>query len=213
MTTPIIRRPLRFIIISGAPNSGRMTAARIIGNTADATGPWLMDRVQTEMRERCHAIFKILEQGTNLPAPPQVFDNQMDVPLKMFDGMTPAAAYAKFRKFAEDLWGPGIMGEWLGNRIKFFQQLEDKRETKDPIRSVLVPDFRGGDTAVVEKLMEIFGAENFTHLHVTRNGAMDIHPRFGIDKVFQIKNPGDSKASFEQLIRDTLPGLYIYQEA
>lgn len=200
----------KVIFLSGAEGSGRKLASAVIGKEG-ATGPYLMDLFQFESRERCHASFKIMENQTRHPAPGYAFEHQIDVPLKCFEGMTPKQAYRAFREnFVFPCCGEDAEGRWLVERIEFFRDQQRKKRSEDKwVKAVVVPDLESAACAQV--LIDKYGIENCTHIHVVRQGTEDapMTPALGVETRV-VENPGDTVSGLANAVRYAVPHLFIY---
>ena len=205
--------PFRVVFMSGARGSGKKTAAKIIADTA-ATGPYVIDAFLFEMRERCHAAFKLFDPQ-RLPVHPLYFEESLDVPLGVFHG-TPRAAYARFAQFARDVMGPQVEGDWVAGRLRYFRRMQQEKLERGMISKVArgtiivdMPQYTA-DSVVYRPIVDYVGAENCTVLHIERAGS-GIAQHICLDGVrgVRVRNPGDSVAAFETAIRKAAPHLYI----
>ncbi len=205
---PLINdRPFRAIFLVGSTGVGRRTAARIIAQHT-SIGPIVLDAFHFELRERCHAAFKLFDEQ-RLPAPATCFDGQLDQPLDLFAGKTPRNAYLRFQRFVIDTMGAGALGEWVVQRLTYYRRLQEKRKVPPDsrVRSVMLVD--DAPTASYQVIVDALGAQNCTQLVIRRDGTVSLPVELPGVRTEVVRNPGDSEAAFESAIRKAAPHLFI----
>lgn len=154
MTLP----PLKVVFFLGPRGAGKSSAALLVAENGSG-GPYVLDGFDVEVRERCHAAYKIIDTETRLPAPAHHFEASLDQPHEAFDGMSPRNAYLKFRRWVNDAFPTGTPGRWLAQRARFFQDLQAKRRPADQrVRTLLVHD--EGTPADYGEAIKLFAVEN-----------------------------------------------------
>lgn len=208
---PILQGPFKALFMVGGTGSGRKTAAQIVAGSG-AVRPMLLDAFYFELRERCHAAYKLFDQQ-RLPAPANYFEPVMNEPQEMFMGKTPASAYAQFTKFVHEAMGREAMGVWMTQRLRYFRQSQEQR-----IADGLIANDRRVRGAVIideaplpayAEVVKYIGAENCTQLVITRDNINAIPKELAGVRTCRVRNPGDSVAAFETAIRNAAPHLFI----
>lgn len=198
-------RPFHVVFLVGSIGVGKRTAAKIMSDTV-AIRPVVIDAFEFELRERCHAAYKLFDRQ-RLPVPANQFDAELDTPSKYFEGKSPRTAYAAFTKFVHENMGRDAMGRWLVDRVKFFRQLQAERlKPSDCARGMII--FDTAPQAAYERVVEYVGAENCTQIVIKRDGAVSL-PVSIPGRMAEVKNSGETVAGLELAIRRAVPHLFI----
>jgi len=198
--------PFKALFITGGTGTGRRTAAKIIAEGAMGLRPCVVDAFYFELRERCHAAYKLFD-AQRLPAPANYFDDQLDVPTAYFGDKTPRYAYSKFARFVNDAMGPDAPGLWVTQRLTYYRKLQEKMEPEKRVRAVVL--FDDAPTPSYEAVVKYIGAEHCSQLLVRRDGTVSLAVDLPGVRKSEVKNPGDTIAGFESAIRKAAPHLFI----
>lgn len=113
----------RIIFVSGNSGTyGALGLATAVLSEEAGGGPWFVDFIDAEVEFRTHALFGIHDGQTRRVAERGSFLQVAHRPSPLFEGMTPAAAYAKVQKFLRDEVSKDILGRWTAERAGLFLQ-------------------------------------------------------------------------------------------
>lgn len=211
MTAPQIidvdSMPFRVVFVVGGAGSGRRTAAKIIAEKG-AIGPCVLDAFSFELRERCHAAFKLYSDD-RLPAPATYFEEQLDTKLDMFAGLSPRSAYDKFAAFLWATHGRECLGRWVVERIDYYRKLQIRKKIplERHVRAVVL--FDDAPAASYKVVADALGANNCTQLVIRRRGTTTLPLDLPGVHTAAVENCGDTVAGFEAAIRQAVPRLFI----
>lgn len=200
------------IFLKGMSGSGRKTLAQILHDNMPT--PVVVDAFCFEFRERCHAAFKIVGQD-RLPAPPMVFEGQLDEALDIFNGVTPRTAYTEFQSFINRTIGQEAMGQWVVDRIGFYRAMQLRKYADTPEKhantAILVDD---APLSSYQTIVDTFGAENCTQILVSRDGSsaaplnlFDAKSNHPVQTV-RVNNRGKNVEDFAEAIKKAAPHLF-----
>lgn len=211
MTATIKTGPFQAIFLVGGTGTGRRTAAKILTETS-AMRPIVLDAFHFEVRERCHAAFKLFDQQ-RLPAQANYFEETIDEPNALFGGLTPRVAYSKFTQFVHKAMGLNAPGKWVVERLQFYRKLQSEKLRNGAIpldrRVNAVALFDDAPVYSYEQVVTYIGADNCTQLVIQRDGIASMPVDLPGVRTIEVKNPGDSVAAFESAIRRAAPHLFI----
>lgn len=213
---PILNPKLRMkqvVLLNGPPRSGKDTVAHIICSTA-AHGPWVHDKFAVELKERCHAAYRLYDSRSGLPVHHNYFEKQKDVPLQLFEGLTPRRAYIEFyEKWVAPVCGKDALGRWLVERVGYFMFQQEKNLPAAKRNCAMVISDAGTPEAV-QKVVDRFGTDACTLINIERDGCTfegDSRKKFEIPgiRTCTLRNPGDTVESLLAAVRAAAPHLYI----
>lgn len=152
---------MRIVFINGAPRSGKDSAGRLITG-ATRFGPCISVKFAAVVKERCHAIYQIMN-GLGTPAPHDYFEDVKDRPSRRFFGQTPRECYKAFsERYMKPLHGKDIFGKFLLRELQKAEGMPGRPEL------VLITDSGFREEAV--PIVNWFGPLNCTLLRLHRQG-------------------------------------------
>jgi len=199
---------LRVVFMAGALGSGRRTAGEVLCREG-SRGPWVMDSVEHELRERCHAAYRIHDRRTGRAAAALAFEGQLDVPLTIFEGLSPRLAYSRFRGYVEGSSGVRAPGEWLARRVAFLLDLQVRELPPERrCRSLVVVDPERAEDCL--GLVRLVGAGSCTLVRMIRQDLVDVSG-MQLDGVRTADawNPGDTVSGLANDLRRKAPHLFL----
>ncbi len=213
--SPTLPLDLNVVFVSGPKGSGRTETGLVI--CRNGVGRWVLDAYRFELRERCHAAYRLHSKQSARPLRHDFFDKQIDVPLAPFEGLSPLRAYEKFEAWARDAVGDGCLGKWQAVRLGIFVKMHENEPPERRPQSVVIVDAqRPEDCAHVVRAV---GANRCTLLRVGRTPDQWISPGCSsgplfLDGVrsFNILNPGDTLEGLEAAVRAKVPDLFPQPE-
>ena len=162
--------PFRAVFVMGPTTSPeydgnplRDVAAAIAQEASKEGMPLVLDGFNIEMRERCHAAYKLYSED-GMPAPWFQFEDSIDEPTDYFNGLTPAAAYGRFMDFCHNNMGQGILGQWVVERANFFREKQRKQPPEQRAQGIITADVASAFD--YRRVVETYGAHNVTLVHV-----------------------------------------------
>jgi len=198
---------VRVVIIDGGAGVGKDALAHIICSYG-SNGPWVLDHFDVELEERCHGAYKLFNKKGG-PVPSGFFENQKDVPLEFFHGMSARSAYENFREWAESTFGLSISGRWLLRRIDYYIDLQ-KKELLEEQRAANICLADAAPPEAIKLLEERFGRENFIFIDMFRPGVVSKLRRMSPLSRFDAKiNNDGTLQDLEDKIKKALPALFI----
>ena len=135
---------MRLVLVNCRRGEPDVVAHAVMRSAGKDKSPWLVDWLAVEVRERCHAAYKIIDGRDGMPATYPAFAGQLDVPLDLFGGLSPRNAYQRFESswlasaFPEDQ-----LGRWAADRMKAWIEDQQRRCAPKPTQSIMVPDCAG----------------------------------------------------------------------
>jgi hypothetical protein len=203
---------VRIILVSGPPRAGKDTAGQLL--CAHAVGPLALDKLAVDLKERCHAAYRLFDGRTRMPLRHDYFEAQKDVMLQCFEGLTPRQAYVKFFQcWVEPVVGAGALGMWMVRRQMALMRYGLEKGMVMPAGLVIT------DAGRVEDCLPVIrqhGAESCTQLRVERDGCTfegDSRVDFDLSsrgvRVATVRNPGDTMAGLLNRLREAAPWLFI----
>lgn len=208
--------PFRVVLVTGptsAPdfegNPLRTVAAGIAQESTNAQMPLVLDGFNIEMRERCHAAFKLYSED-GMPAPWFQFEDSLQEPTSWFNGMAPGVAYAQFQSFCHSVMGAGVLGQWVVERCNFYREQQRKLDPDQRAQGVLLADI--GSYEDYKTVVDSYGADNITLVEVRAAGAVDLSANIisslEVPKRVQVEFT-QNEDDLVQAIRDAAPHLFI----
>ncbi len=205
--------PVKVVLVNGPPRSGKDTVGDIL--CRHGSGRRLIQKFAMEVKERTHAAFRIVDV-TGRAVPYDFFENQKEVPLDCFLGLSPRQAYIEFsERFYKPLFGEQVFGRLLARRLELTLLAASKQKG---FRHV--PDaFTITDSGFAEEavpIVQMFDAENCVLIRVHREGCnFDGDSRSYIDlsslgvKTVDVENPGNNFAAFQLELERKAPLLFM----
>lgn len=207
------RVPVKIVFVNGPPRSGKDTAGEIL--CTHGSGRRLIQKFAFEVKERTHAAFRIVDSAGR-PVAHDYFEQQKDVPLDCFMGLTPRQAYIEFsERFYKPIFGEKIFGTLLARRLELtlLAASQAKRFRHVPDAFTLTDSGFGPEAVPV---VEMFDPENCTLVRVHRKGCnFDGDSRGYIDlsqlgvKTVDVENPGDTVSGFQLALERAAPLLFM----
>jgi hypothetical protein len=209
-------QPFKVVIVLGptsAPgyvgNVRRDVAALIAKESADQEMALVQDGFNIEMRERCHAAFKLYAED-GLPVPWFQFENCLNDPTDFFNGMSPEAAYASFQSYVHTFMADSIMGQWVVERCNYYRNKQKELAPDARAKGVILADV--ASVADYKNVIESYGVDNATLIQVRCKGGIDltaaIAPNLRTGRLAQIEFTED-KDQLTKAIREAAPHLFI----
>ena len=205
------RVPVQVVFINGPPRSGKDTVGEIL--CKHGAGRRLVMKFAFEVKERTHAAFRIVDE-TGRPVPHDYFENQKDVPLDCFMGLSPRQAYIELsERFYKPLFGKNIFGYLLAKRMEL--TLLHAQKTPGFVHTptaFTITD--SGFEAEAGPVVEMFDSEHCTLIRVHRKGCdFSGDSRGYIElpgiKTIDVENPGGTFASFQLALERSVPLLFL----
>lgn len=205
--------PVKIVFVNGPPRAGKDTVGEIL--CRHGAGRRLIQKFAFEVKERTHAAFRIVDE-TGRPVPHDYFEQQKEVPLDCFLGLTPRQAYIAFsEQFMKPIFGEKIFGSLLAKRLELTllaaQQKKGFRHVPD---AFTITD--SGFMPEALPIVEMFDPEHCTLIRVHRRGCdfsndsrgyIDL-AQFGV-KCIDIENPGDTVAGLQLVLEREAPLLFM----
>ena len=197
-------QPFKVVFINAYSDDVARQAAGFIADKA--VGPLAVDSFNFELRERCHAAFKLFTEE-RLPAAANYFDANLDQPTDFFAGNTPNQMYDRFSTFILETHGPEVLGQWVVERANYYRQQQRKLPPEQRVKGIILFDTATDES--MERVAKSFGLDNCLELSI-----VDAPRPFGygtIDDV-EIRTVVDPKTTQEELgeaIRLVAPTLFI----
>lgn len=195
---------MKIVFINGAPRSGKDSAGNMIA--AEAPGKWISTKFATEVKERCHAAYRLTEAIGGRPFQHGHFEYVKDEPSILFHGRSPREAYkALSEKFMKPLHGKDIFGRMLVDRIHQFNRRD-------------IDGFVITDSGFVEEAVPVvkeFGADNCMLLRLHRKGftfrgdsrsLINLIP-LGV-KTYDVNSPDGDLPGLLENIKQKMPFLF-----
>lgn len=192
-------------LINGPPRSGKDTVASML------TGDLFRGRhlkLAAELKERTHAAYRLFRhdgQPFDHDAYEETKDQRREV---AFLGLTPREAYIAFHeRYLKPVHGPDILGRLLIEREQRLCGRHKLLPWAPDASACAVSD--AGDAAQCVPLIEAWGRENVTLIHLTRPGCewTDNRVRFELLDVetVELNNNGSSWLSLRDEIQNVIP--------
>ncbi len=207
----IQKEPFKAIFLVGGNGSGRKTAAKILSEQG-AIRPIVVDSFHYELRERCHAAWKLFD-ASRLPAAANYFEDRLDEPCDLFHGCSPRNAYLKFQRFVHDAMGHAAMGEWVVERLTYYRSLQAERLKKGQVppdrivRGVILYD--DAPASAYREVVKYLGAENCVAVTIRRQGVLSLPIELPGVRQYEVTNSGDTVSAFNSAFCRSVPHLFI----
>ncbi len=207
------RVPVKVVFVNGPPRSGKDTVGDIL--CKHGSGRRLIQKFAMEVKERAHAAFRIVD-ATGRAVPHDYFENQKEVPLDCFLGLSPRQAYIEFsERFYKPLFGERIFGTLLARRLELTLLAASKQKGfRHAPDAFTITDSGFAEEAI--PIVRMFDAENCTLVRVRRNSCdFDSDSRSYIDlsslgvKTVNVENPGNNFAAFQLELERKAPLLFM----
>ena len=212
----ISNQPFRVVLVMGptsAPGSTgnilRDVAAVTANEAANAQLPLALDGFNIELRERCHAAFKLYGED-KLPCAWFQFEDSLQDPTDYFNGLTPGSAYAAFQSFCHSFMSEDILGQWVVERTRYYQEAQRKLPPDQRATGILLADIASVED--YKNVIGSFGPENVTLIQVRAKGAVDLSarivPELEVGRKVEVEYTSD-KEELAKAIRAAAPNLFI----
>jgi len=200
---------VRVVFVSGPPRCGKDAAGLIIAK--EGAHPMALDKFAIELKERCHSAYRLMTHRA-MPLPWGYFEEQKDVPLAAFEGLSPRQAYVEFfQKWVGPVCGRDALGRWLVKRVKHFAEI--MRKNGQVVPGIIITD--AGRREDCLPVVSEWGALNMVQVRLSREGCTfegDSREDFDLRNVGvrteKVVNPGDTLAGLSNALRAAFPGLF-----
>lgn len=204
-------QPFKAVFVVGPQESSeypgnpcRDVAAAIAQESTKEGMPLVLDGFCIEMRERCHAAYKLYSED-GMPAPWFQFEDSLGLPSSFFADKSPSEAYRAFSDYVTEQMGEATLGQWVVERANFYREKQRKAPPEQRAQGIITADVTS--VANYNRVAKSYGVGNTTLVTVGQYVPVGLG---GIeaDRTVNIEFT-TNEADLVQAVREAAPHLFI----